>query len=72
MTEAQATLAGLIQIWESTGTKKQNQMAIDIVDDLRSKGVTAEVIAVESKILSKKLGVWRDKDFHARLKLEGD
>ena len=69
MTEAEATLAGLTEIWVSTGSKKQNALAHEIVDRLRSQGVEAEVIDVENRI-GKKKAVWRDKNFEKRLRYE--
>jgi hypothetical protein len=69
MTEAEALLNGLTQTWVSTGTKKQNALAFDLVEGLRAKGVTAHVIPVESKIGTFN-AIWRDREFEKRLKVE--
>jgi len=70
MNEREATLKGLTQTWVSTGSKKQNQMAFDIVADLQSKGVEAEVIPVEGKTIGTFNAVWRDKSYQKRLRVE--
>ena len=67
MTESQATAKGLTQIWVSRGSKAQDKLAFTICDDLRSKGVTAEVIPVEEGFLRGSNAVWRDKKFEERL-----
>ena len=71
MNEAEATLAGLTQVWVSSGSKKQDKLAFVIRDDLRSKGVTAEVIPLELS-WTKANAVWRDREFEKRLKEDED
>ena len=71
MNEAEATLAGLTQVWVSNGSKKQDKLAFVIRDDLRSKGVTAEVIPLELS-WTKANAVWRDREFEKRLKEDED
>ena len=67
MTEEEAILAGLVEIWESSGSRAENQMAHRIVDRLRGLGVTAH--AVERKMsYATKVSVWRDREFEKRLK----
>ena len=69
MTEEEAILAGLEQVWVSRGSKKQNQMAYEIVEFMRERGVQAEVIPDEGK-LGKPNAVWRDKSYHKNLRYE--
>jgi hypothetical protein len=71
MNEAQAKAAGLVQIWTSTGTRKQNELAHTICEDLRSKGVTAEVIQEEVD-WKKSNAVWRDREYEKRERKEVD
>ena len=71
MTESQATAKGLTQIWVSRGSKAQDKLAFTICDDLRSKGVTAEVIPLELS-WTKANAVWRDREFEKRLKEDED
>ncbi len=69
MTESEALLAGLTQTWISTGSKKQNELAVKLVAELRTKGVEAEVVPIKTRI-GTKLSVWRDSEFEKRLKVE--
>jgi len=69
MNESQATAKGLTQIWVSTGTKHQEKLAYTIADQLRSKGVTAEVIPTETLAVQRN-AVWRDTAFMTRCKEE--
>jgi len=69
MTEAEAILAGLVETWCSSGSKKQNAMAYAIVDNLRSKGVKAEVVERKTRIGTQN-AVWRDREFENRRKVE--
>ena len=67
----QAIKKDLYQVWVSNGSKKQDKLAFIIRDDLRSKGVTAEVIPLELS-WTKANAVWRDREFEKRLKEEED
>jgi hypothetical protein len=67
----QAIKKDLYQVWVSNGSKKQDKLAFIIRDDLRSKGVTAEVIPLELS-WTKANAVWRDREFEKRLKEDED
>jgi hypothetical protein len=67
----QAIKKDLYQVWVSNGSKKQDKLAFIIRDDLRSKGVTAEVISLELS-WTKANAVWRDREFEKRLKEDED
>jgi hypothetical protein len=67
----QAIKKDLYQVWVSSGSKKQDKLAFVIRDDLRSKGVTAEVIPLELS-WTKANAVWRDREFEKRLKEDED
>jgi hypothetical protein len=67
----QAIKKDLYQVWVSNGSKKQDKLAFVIRDDLRSKGVTAEVIPLELS-WTKANAVWRDREFEKRLKEDED
>ena len=69
ITEAQATVKGLTEIWKSSGSKRQNLLAQDIVNDLQSKGVDAEVVDSSTRI-GTIYSVWRDKAYVKRLRKE--
>ena len=71
MNVEQAIKKDLYQVWVSNGSKKQDKLAFVIRDDLRSKGVTAEVIPLELS-WTKANAVWRDREFEKRLKEDED
>lgn len=67
MTEAEAQIKGLTQIWQDKITRKSRAIAENLVNDLRSKGVEAYIIPCES-IVVKSIAVWRDRTYESRLK----
>ena len=71
MNETQAAEAGLVQLWASNGSKKQNLRAIEICDDLTRKGVKAIVIPIERDWKRPAIAnaVWRDKEYLKRCRV---
>ena len=67
----QAIKKDLYQVWVSNGSKKQDKLAFVIRDEMREKGVTAEVIPLELS-WTKANAVWRDREFEKRLKEDED
>ena len=67
----QAIKKDLYQVWVSNGSKKQDKLAFVIRDEMREKGVKAEVIPLELS-WTKANAVWRDREFEKRLKEDED